>query len=415
MKFQIMLPTYNRGDLVGGAIKTVLAQENPNWSLLVVDNNSADNTAEVVKSFDDPRIRYVCNPTNTSMSGNWEFGLKHLEEADAYTVLGDDDGFLPNALTVVENMFQEHDIEAVRVDDGCFTYPAVDGSTLSRLQASCRGEYSIYNSFEVLKKVARFEHPGGYKWLPSIYNSFFSRKLLETIKEKSPERVFGSAAPDIYTAMLAGGLGVNFLYLSYPVKLPGTSPKSNGFLVGKTGKKGKIDPRASEFYKSTIAEKLIRHDAITIFPHVWDSIQKVRSLLNIRDISLDSERVYTAVVKEFLKRSNVLLEGDIQFLSEVCSVPVEDVRKDISGRLKRKEVKERKRKIRKALTLSSLRRRIWPRSEPISSNKYFIDEYVADESVNDIYSGCMYYYQMLQPLDFEVKPVEDVAGIYASE
>ncbi|TKW65975.1 MAG: glycosyltransferase [Paracoccus denitrificans] len=54
----IIMPSWNRGFTIGEAIQSVLEQSYPNWQLIVCDDASTDYTAEVVRGFDDPRIRY---------------------------------------------------------------------------------------------------------------------------------------------------------------------------------------------------------------------------------------------------------------------------------------------------------------------------------------------------------------------
>ena len=56
--FSIIVPTYNRANLIGLTLQSVLKQEFDDFELLVVDDGSRDNTAEVVRSFSDPRLRY---------------------------------------------------------------------------------------------------------------------------------------------------------------------------------------------------------------------------------------------------------------------------------------------------------------------------------------------------------------------
>ena len=57
----IIMPTYNCGAFIGETIATVQAQTHSHWELLIVDDCSTDDTAEVVAALaeNDPRIRYV--------------------------------------------------------------------------------------------------------------------------------------------------------------------------------------------------------------------------------------------------------------------------------------------------------------------------------------------------------------------
>ena len=56
--FSIILPTYNRAQLLPTAINSVIGQEYSNWELIVIDDGSTDNTQMVVKKIDDNRIKY---------------------------------------------------------------------------------------------------------------------------------------------------------------------------------------------------------------------------------------------------------------------------------------------------------------------------------------------------------------------
>jgi len=59
----VIMPTWNRAPLVGAAIRSVQAQHFSDWELIVVDDGSTDDTANVLASFDsDSRIRYIQLP-----------------------------------------------------------------------------------------------------------------------------------------------------------------------------------------------------------------------------------------------------------------------------------------------------------------------------------------------------------------
>ena len=61
----VIMPTYNCGRFIAESIRSVLAQTYTHFELLIVDDCSTDNTAEVVASFEDLRIHYQKNEQNT--------------------------------------------------------------------------------------------------------------------------------------------------------------------------------------------------------------------------------------------------------------------------------------------------------------------------------------------------------------
>ena len=58
------MPTYNCARFIRESIDSVLAQTYTNWELIIVDDSSTDNTAEMIANFNDPRIHYLRNEQN---------------------------------------------------------------------------------------------------------------------------------------------------------------------------------------------------------------------------------------------------------------------------------------------------------------------------------------------------------------
>jgi glycosyltransferase involved in cell wall biosynthesis len=58
----VIMPAYNVAAYVGPAIDSVLAQTEPDWELLVVDDGSTDGTAAIVEGYAarDRRVRPIC-------------------------------------------------------------------------------------------------------------------------------------------------------------------------------------------------------------------------------------------------------------------------------------------------------------------------------------------------------------------
>jgi glycosyltransferase involved in cell wall biosynthesis len=72
----IIIPTYNRGHLIGRAIQSVLNQTYSDFELIVVDDRSTDNTEKVVKSIKDKRIRYIQHEKNKGGAAARNTGIK---------------------------------------------------------------------------------------------------------------------------------------------------------------------------------------------------------------------------------------------------------------------------------------------------------------------------------------------------
>ncbi|MEJ7663701.1 MAG: glycosyltransferase family A protein [Hymenobacter sp.] len=57
--FSVVIPTYNRAGFIGATLHSVFKQDFTGFEILIVDDGSRDNTAEVVRSFNDSRLRYL--------------------------------------------------------------------------------------------------------------------------------------------------------------------------------------------------------------------------------------------------------------------------------------------------------------------------------------------------------------------
>lgn len=56
--FSLIIPTYNRAHLIGRTIESCLNQTYPHFEIIVIDDGSTDNTEEIVKAFQSPKIKY---------------------------------------------------------------------------------------------------------------------------------------------------------------------------------------------------------------------------------------------------------------------------------------------------------------------------------------------------------------------
>ncbi|MDZ7965411.1 MAG: glycosyltransferase family A protein [Nostoc sp. DedSLP03] len=94
-KVSIVIPTYNRSKLLKTSLQSALAQDYPDFQVLVLDNASSDDTEAVVCSFADSRITYIRNETNIGIFGNWQ-RVTEVNSSPYVVILSDDDILLPN-------------------------------------------------------------------------------------------------------------------------------------------------------------------------------------------------------------------------------------------------------------------------------------------------------------------------------
>ena len=63
----IIMNCYNSESFLKEAIESVIFQTYQNWELIFWDNQSTDNSSEILKSFNDSRITYIYAPSHTRL------------------------------------------------------------------------------------------------------------------------------------------------------------------------------------------------------------------------------------------------------------------------------------------------------------------------------------------------------------
>jgi glycosyltransferase involved in cell wall biosynthesis len=91
-KVTVGAPTYNRAQYIGNYLENILSQTFQDFEIVVCDDCSSDSTEDVVKGFDDARIRYYRNPKNLNIPGNLNRILE-LARGEMIVILHDHDIF----------------------------------------------------------------------------------------------------------------------------------------------------------------------------------------------------------------------------------------------------------------------------------------------------------------------------------
>jgi glycosyltransferase involved in cell wall biosynthesis len=84
-----VIPTYNRARHIEQAIRSALDQTDPDLEVIVVDDGSTDDTAQVVQSISDVRVRYL-RKENGERGAARNFGVRHALGTYVYYLDSDD-------------------------------------------------------------------------------------------------------------------------------------------------------------------------------------------------------------------------------------------------------------------------------------------------------------------------------------
>ena len=91
-KVSILIPTYNQAAFIREAVESALAQSYSPLEVIVGDDCSSDETADIVGTFSDPRLHYIRNTTNRGRCGNYR-SLLSCATGDFIVNLDGDDYF----------------------------------------------------------------------------------------------------------------------------------------------------------------------------------------------------------------------------------------------------------------------------------------------------------------------------------
>jgi glycosyltransferase involved in cell wall biosynthesis len=106
MKFSICIPNYNYGHFIGRAIQSVFDQSEIDLEILVSDNCSTDNSVEVIRGFNDPRIKFQVNSCNVGFAGNLDRAAG-MATGDFMILLSSDDVLFPGVLDAFRRLIEQ--------------------------------------------------------------------------------------------------------------------------------------------------------------------------------------------------------------------------------------------------------------------------------------------------------------------
>lgn len=226
-KVSIVMPTRNRGHLLRSALNSALRQTYAPLEIVVCDNCSTDNTAEIVGAHSSRNVVYVRSNEVLSMPDNWERALRHVS-GEYVTFLPDDSYLLQSAISMA--MEQINARNATVAVWRPYAYLAFDWIEPGRRNVAyipaVTWQAYFVNSAESLRRL-RANDSHVYSLIPKSLNSLCHMSVIEKVVSVQG-RFFSTPCPD-YSSAVSVLLNVpEYLLIDYPLFIDGVTSSSIG-------------------------------------------------------------------------------------------------------------------------------------------------------------------------------------------
>ena len=121
MKISVLINNYNYAHYLAACIDSVASQNYQDFEIIVVDDGSTDNSAELIKSYSDRIIPVMKENGGQASSFNAGFAAS---SGEVVCLLDADDSFLPGKLAAISKIYADEK------PDWCFDYVTTDESSV---------------------------------------------------------------------------------------------------------------------------------------------------------------------------------------------------------------------------------------------------------------------------------------------
>lgn len=104
MRFSVVIPCFNKAEVISLTLNSVLQQTYDNYEILVIDDGSKDDSINVIKSMDHPKVRLI-QQENAGVSSARNTGIENAE-GDWIAFLDADDWWHPNYLEQLSKAYK---------------------------------------------------------------------------------------------------------------------------------------------------------------------------------------------------------------------------------------------------------------------------------------------------------------------
>lgn len=146
-KFSVVIPAYNVSLYIADCLNSVLAQSETDFEVLVVDDGSTDDTAQIVSTFEDPRVRLIQRP-NGGLAAARNTGIR-AAQGDLVAFLDADDRWCPGKLAAHRQVLEADPQISVSYDQSAFidVHGQRNGLKMARTRAALTHEVLLLKNY----------------------------------------------------------------------------------------------------------------------------------------------------------------------------------------------------------------------------------------------------------------------------
>jgi len=191
----VVMPVFNADGFVAKAIESVLNQTFDDFELIIIDNNSTDNSVNIIRSFHDPRIIIICNEKNFGIGASLNIGIKRARGKYIARMDADDVSYPNRLMNQIRFLQKNRDVSvlgscASLFDEKGRIWGRISPIAKPKLKDWLWGSQVIHAS--VLMKTKDVKSVGGYDckanrfedydlWLRMIKNGYVINTLQEEL------------------------------------------------------------------------------------------------------------------------------------------------------------------------------------------------------------------------------------------
>lgn len=162
MMVSVVMPNYNGGKFIADSINSVLNQTFSNIELIIVDDNSTDNSLKIIQTFNEKRIKIICLSVNKGVSNARNIGINH-SKGKFISFIDSDDYWIESKLETQLNFLSQHNLN--------LTYSSVNIIDINNNFKKTFTTKTTFSSFELLK----------FNYVPTV-SLIFKKDILGNIK-----------------------------------------------------------------------------------------------------------------------------------------------------------------------------------------------------------------------------------------